>query len=69
VIAEFVVDAEGHIEPSTLVIVSSTHPLFTAAVDSALAGALFRPATLGGRHVRQVVQLPVYFALPGKEGN
>ena len=69
VIAEFVVDAEGHVEPSTVGVVSSTHPLFTAAVDSALAGAVFRPATRGGRPVRQVVQLPVYFALPGRAGN
>jgi hypothetical protein len=69
VIAEFVVDVDGHIEPATLGIVSSTHPLFAAAVDSALAGAVFHPAMIAGRPVRQVVQLPVYFALPGKDGN
>lgn len=69
VIAEFVVDAEGRVEPSTVGVVSSTHPMFTAAVDSALASAVFHPALLAGRPVRQVVQLPVHFALPGKEGN
>lgn len=66
VVAEFIVDAEGNVEPSTVGVVTSTHPLFTAAVDSALAGAVFHPATLAGRRVRQVVQLPVYFALPGQ---
>jgi TonB family protein len=69
VIAEFVVDVEGRVEPATVGIVSSTHPLFTAAVDSALASAVFHPAMLAGRPVRQVVQLPVHFALPGKNGN
>ena len=69
VIAEFVVDTDGHVEPATVGVVSSTHPLFTAAVDSALSGALFHPATLAGRRVRQVVQLPVYFALPAQRPN
>ena len=66
VVAEFIVDAEGHVEPSSVGVVTSTHPLFTAAVDSALAGAVFHPARLGGRPVRQVVQLPVYFARTGQ---
>ena len=65
VVAEFVVDAEGHVEPTTLGVVTSTHPLFTAAVDSALASAVFTPATLAGRRVRQLVQLPVHFVPPG----
>jgi TonB family protein len=69
VITEFVVDVEGRVELATVGVVSSTHPLFTAAVDSALASAVFHPARLEGRPVRQVVQLPVYFALPGKDGN
>ena len=68
VIAEFVVDTGGRVEPATLGVVTSSHRLFTAAVDSALSTAVFRPAVLAGRHVRQLVQLPVYFHLPGKGG-
>jgi hypothetical protein len=69
VVAEFVVDVEGHVEPTTFGVVTSTHPLFSAAVDSALAGAVFHPATRAGRRVRQLVQLPVYFTLPTQGSN
>ena len=60
-IAEFVVGADGFIEPGTLRIVSATHPYFAAAVRSSLEGATFRAADLDGRRVRQVVQLPFRF--------
>lgn len=65
VIAEFVVDTDGRVEPATVGVVSSTHPLFTAAVNAALASAVFHPAMRAGRAVRQVVQLPVYFSMSG----
>lgn len=60
-VAEFVVDADGHIESGTVRIVSATHPHFASAVRSALEGATFRAATLAGRAVRQMVQLPFRF--------
>jgi TonB family protein len=62
VVAEFVVDAQGRIEPGTFAIVSSTHPLFTAAAARALQSAIYVPATKDGKVVRQVVQQPVRFA-------
>lgn len=65
VMAEFIVDSAGFIEAGSLRIVSSTHVFFAAAVKSALEGAAFRPAVLGGKSVRQVVQLPFVFA-PGE---
>jgi TonB family protein len=62
VVAEFVVDAEGKIEPGTLSIVSSTHQLFSVAAARALQAATYIPATKDGKAVRQVVQQPVRFA-------
>ncbi|HJP59345.1 MAG TPA: TonB family protein, partial [Gemmatimonadaceae bacterium] len=62
VVAEFIVDAEGAIEPGSLRIVSSTHPYFTSAVKAALDDAVFTPARLGGQPVRQIVQVPFVFA-------
>jgi hypothetical protein len=47
---------------------SSTHSLFTEAVATAVAPARFVPATLQGRLVRQVVQQPFSFVLPGGKG-
>ena len=64
VVAEFVVGTDGLVEPSTVGIVSSTHQGFTEAVRSALEAAEISAATLNGRAVRQVVQLPFDFSAP-----
>jgi TonB family protein len=61
VMAEFVVDSNGDIEPQTFNIVSSTHPLFVEAVSRALERASYSPAIKDGRHVRQLVHQPFSF--------
>lgn len=63
VIAEFVIDTLGQVEPETIGIVSSTHPLFTDAVRSALTRATYIPALKEGHTVRQIVQQPFDFVL------
>ena len=64
VIAEYVVDTVGHVESGTFSIVSSTHPLFSEAVRTALANASYEPARREGRRVRQLVHQPFAFAAP-----
>ena len=61
VMAEFIVGPDGVIEQGTFGIASTTHPYFSAAIRSALETAVFRPATLAGRRVRQLVQVPFVF--------
>lgn len=61
VMAEFIVGADGIIEQGTFGIASTTHPYFSAAIRTALETAVFRPATLAGRRVRQLVQVPFVF--------
>jgi len=65
VVAEFVVDTLGRVEASHFGIVSSTDPLFTAAVRESVASVRFTPAVRAGRRVRQLVRLPFDFH-PGK---
>lgn len=60
-IAEFVVDTLGHVEDGTVAIVSSSDPLFSAAVRQALRGANYVPALKAGRPVRQLVHQPFRF--------
>lgn len=67
VVAEFIVGEDGRIEPGTLTIASATHPLFASAVRFSLDGALFVPAVLDGKPVRQLVQLPFHFE-PARSG-
>ncbi|MGQ0715057.1 MAG: TonB family protein [Gemmatimonadaceae bacterium] len=64
VLVEFVVDTMGAVVVESISSISSTHPLFTDAVRRALRDARFLPATIAGRPVRQLVQLPVKFEMP-----
>jgi TonB family protein len=56
VLIRFVVDTTGHADPSSVEVVRSTHPAFTASVRAAIPQMSFTPAMVGGRHVRQAVE-------------
>ena len=61
VIAQVVVDTTGRVDVRTFKVLESSHPLFSESVRNALAEARFRPAEVGGRKVKQLVQLPYTF--------
>lgn len=61
VLMQYVVSTRGEIEPETVSIVSSSHPLFSAAAGLALKNATYRPAMKAGNPVRQVVLQPFNF--------
>jgi TonB family protein len=63
VLAQFVVDTLGRPDTATFKVLKSTHDLFTAAVKSNLADMKFNPAQVGGRPVKQLVQMPFQFNL------
>lgn len=63
VLAEFVVNERGRVEPGSFKVLKSSGPLFTAAVRAALPNMRFRAAKIGGRNVSQVVQQPFQFKL------
>ncbi len=54
--ASYVVDAAGRVDTTTITVLQSDHPLFTASVRTALGEMRFRPAKRGGHTVRQLVQ-------------
>lgn len=59
----FVVDARGRVELATVEVVEASHPAFAAAVRAALPRMRFRPARIGSRGVRQLVEFPITFRL------
>lgn len=61
VLAQFVVDTTGRVDPATAKVLRSTHPAFTAAILAVLPALAFHPARAGGRAVKQLVQLPFRF--------
>ena len=63
VIAQFVVDETGRAEESTLRFVRGDNALFEDAVRTALRRMRFVPAEVGGKKVRQLVQMPFVFTL------
>ena len=63
VVATFVVDSLGRVEPESFRALSTTHPLFEQAVRSAVLGMRFRAAEARGGRVRQLVQQRFVFTL------
>jgi len=63
VTAIFVVDEMGRAEDSTVRFVSSENRLFDEAVRAALRRMRFIAAEVGGRKVRQLVQMPFVFTI------
>ena len=63
VLAQFVVDTSGRVEPGSIRVLRTSHPLFAQAVERVLPLARFVPAEAGSRRVRQLVQQPFAFAM------
>ena len=63
VLAQFVVDTTGRADMSTFKVLKSSHDLFTNAVRAVLPQMRFYPAEIGGRKVKQLVQMPFQFTL------
>lgn len=62
-LVQFVVDSMGGVDMRTFREVKASHPLFTLAVYSALPRMHYRPASIGGRPVRQLVQQEFKFRI------
>jgi protein TonB len=63
VLVQFVVDTLGHPDMDTFKVLKSTHTLFTEAVAGNLPNMGFYPALVGGRKVKQLIQMPFQFNL------
>lgn len=63
VLAQFVVDTTGRVEPGSFKVLKTSHALFETAVRAALPGMRFIPAEVGNKRVRQLVQQPFVFAI------
>jgi TonB family protein len=64
VVAQFKIDPTGRILRESLLIVRSTHPLFSLAVREALPSMRFLPATRAGVPVETTVSQEFQFRLP-----
>lgn len=63
VLAQFIVDRNGNVEPDTYKVLKSNHDLFTQAVKAALPAMKFEPAQVKRVRVKQLVQQPFSFAM------
>lgn len=63
VLAQFIVDEHGVADSTSFTVLRSTHDLFTNAVLSAIPSFRFNPAQVGGKPVKQLVQMPFQFSL------
>ncbi len=63
VVAAFIVDTTGRVDPASFKVVTATNELFSAAVRTALPGMRFLPAEISGKKVKQQVQQPFVFTI------
>ena len=63
VVAQFIVDERGLVESDSVRFLQSDNALFEASVRNVLRRMRFAPAEIGGRKVRQLVQMPFVFTL------
>ena len=63
VLGQFTVDTSGAVVPNSFRAVKSTDTLFTQAVVEMIGAMRFSPARVGGKAVKQVVQMPFQFNL------
>jgi TonB family protein len=63
VLVEFVVDTNGHVDPASVRIVSSSNPGFDAPTRDAILASTFRPGLLQGRAVPVLMATPVNFEI------
>ena len=64
VLLQFVVNPDGRADMRTFKVLKSSNDLFTKAVKDVLPSMRFVPAEVGGRKVRQLVQMPFGFKVP-----
>jgi TonB family protein len=63
VTTQYVVDTSGYADTSSLKVLRSSHPDFTASVRSALPYMRFFPAKVGDKRVRQLVEQEFSFRI------
>jgi TonB family protein len=63
VLTHFVIDTTGHVDMSTVEILSAAHPLFVQSVKDAMPGMRFYPASVQGHKTRQLVEQKFEFRL------
>jgi hypothetical protein len=61
--ATYVVDTVGQVDTTTIHVVYSDDPRFTASVVTSLGEAKFKPARRSGKHVRQLVEQKFRFKI------
>jgi TonB family protein len=63
VLAQFIVDENGTADSASFQVARSTNDQFANAVRAAISSFRFNPALVGGRPVKQLVQMPFQFSL------
>jgi protein TonB len=63
VLAQFVVEPDGTADVRSFKVLKQSHDLFAQAVRNALPQMRFKPALVGGKPVRQLVQQPFSFSM------
>lgn len=63
VLLEFIVDQQGHADPSSVRALDSSHKAFESPAKEMIQKCLFRPGRVRGQAVKVLVRMPINFVL------
>jgi periplasmic protein TonB len=63
VLVQFIVDTLGGVDSKSIVVLQSTHDLFSRAAKDALVQFRFKPAQVGGRKIPALAEMPFEFRI------
>ncbi|MBA3672183.1 MAG: energy transducer TonB [Gemmatimonadaceae bacterium] len=63
VLVRYVVDTTGRVDSSSIQVIGASHEAFARSVREALPQMRFTAASIGGKHVRQLVEQPFDFRM------
>ncbi|MDH3457748.1 MAG: energy transducer TonB [Gemmatimonadota bacterium] len=66
VLLQFVVETDGHVNPSSIESLNSSHKAFEGPARDMISKCLFRPGRVRASPVRVLVQMPIIFNLAGR---
>jgi protein TonB len=62
-VLQFIIDEDGHVEPGSIEVVSSSDDGFSSAARRVASSMRFSPARAGGRNVRVTITMPVRWTI------
>ena len=63
VLVQAIIDTSGHVEPGSVRVIESPHPVLSRSARNAVLNSVYRPGRVNGKAVRVLVRIPIDFKI------